>query len=92
MFLIEKNLLDISDGELDPDKLHMTCWNVYLMERQQLISIPQWFSPTCMYRLWLVFCCVQETSMGDVLPAATTNDVIRRLVELCGYNWNDADR
>lgn len=90
--LLERQLLDLSGGELDPNKLHEICWNVYEMERKADISIPQWFSSTCTFRLWLVFCCVQEQTLDDMLSAMTANEVIRRLVELCGYTWNEAYR
>ena len=90
--LLEKKLIDVSGGEIDPEKLHKICWNYYEMEKQSEISIPQWFSSTCTYRLWLIFCCVQEQVLSDKLPAVTANEVIKRLVELCGYTWNESYR
>ncbi len=90
--VVEKKLLDLSSGELDPDKLHEICWNVYEAEKKSEISIPQWFSSTCTFRLWLVFCCVQEQTLDDRLTAVTANEVIKRLVELCGYTWNESYR
>lgn len=90
--LLEKQLLEMSGGEIDLDKFHTVCWDVYEMERGKEISMPQCFSPTCTYRLWLVFCCVQEQPLGDTLSALTANEVIKRLVELCGYTWNQTDR
>jgi hypothetical protein len=84
--------LELSRGEIDPDKLHGICWNHYESERKPEISIPQWFSSTCTYRLWLIFCCVQEQTLADTLSALTANEVIKRLVELCGYTWNEAYR
>ena len=90
--LLENNLLESSGGELDPDKLHELCWTYYHMEKQTEISIPQWFSTTCTYRLWLIFCCVQEQALTDKLPAMTANEVIKRLVELCGFTWNESYR
>lgn len=90
--ILERELLELSRGEVDPDRLHEICWGFYEGERQSDISIPQWFSSTCTYRLWLIYCCVQEQSLGDQLSAVTTNEVIKRLVELCGYTWNEAYR
>lgn len=92
MLLLERQLLDLSGGEIDPDKLHRICWNYYEEEKRSEISIPQWFSPTCAYRLWLIFCCVQEQELEDTLSDMTANEVIKRLVELCGYTWNEAYR
>lgn len=90
--LLEKQLLDMSGGEINSDKLHEVCWSYYQAERQSDISIPQWFSPTCAYRLWLIFCCVQEQALTDMLSVKTANEVIKRLVELCGYTWNESYR
>ena len=90
--LLEKNLLEASQGELDPDRLHEICWNFYEIEMKSAISIRQWFSSTCTYRLWLIFCCVQEPVLVNTLSAKTVNEVIKRLVELCGYTWNKSYR
>jgi len=60
--------------------------------RFEEVSIRHWFSPTCTYRMWLVFCCVQEQALSDTLSAVTTNEVIKRLGELCGYKWNETYR
>lgn len=89
---LEAKLLELSGGEIDADKLHMICWSVYESEKGQEISIRHWFSPMCTYRMWLVFCCVQEQHLSDMLPAVTSNEVIKRLGELCGYTWNEAYR
>ena len=90
--LLERKLLDLSRGEVDAEKLHEICWSAYEAEMKPQISIPQWFSVTCTYRLWLVFCCVQEQVLGNKLSAVTANEVIKRLVELCGYTWNESYR
>ena len=87
---IERQFLDMSGGEIDAQKLHEICWNVYQMEKGQEISIRHWFSPTCTQRMWLIFCCVQEQALSDTLSAKTTNEVIKRVGELCGYTWNEA--
>ena len=90
--LVEKQLLDLSGGEIDLDKLHTVCWGFYEVEMGQEISIPKWFSKKCTYRLWLTFCCIQEQLLGDMLSAVTANEFIKRLVELCGFTWSQAYR
>ncbi len=89
---LEAQLLEMSGGDIDSEKMHEICWSVYQSEKSQEISIRHWFSPTCTYRMWLVFCCVQEQYLCDTLSDITTNEVIKRLGELCGYTWNEAYR
>ena len=86
--LIERRLLDESNGELNLDAVHRACWNVYHLERRADISFPRWFSDECSYRLWLIFNTVLEPTPDTHMPVKSVNEILKRLVELCGYTWN----
>lgn len=87
--LIEKRLVEESNqGDFDVDALHRVCWNVYHLEKRADISFPRWFSDECMYRLWLIFNTVLEPKPETLMPMRSVNEILKRLVELCGYTWN----
>ena len=87
--LIEKRLIEESNnGDFDADALHRVCWNVYHLEKRAEISFPRWFSDECMYRLWLIFNTVLEPKPNILMTMKSVNEILKRLVELCGYTWN----
>ena len=87
--LIENRLVEESNnGEFDVDALHRACWSVYHLEKRAEISFPRWFSDECMYRLWLIFNTVLEPKPDTMMPKKSVNEILKRLVELCGYTWN----
>ena len=90
--LIERRLIVESDGDIDIEALQMMCWRYYEAEKKNEITYPKWLSPTCTFRLWLIFNCVQERGLGIMLPKQTMNEVLKRLLELTGYSWNDSYR
>ena len=87
--LIEKRLVEESNnGDFDVDALHRVCWSVYHLEKRSEISFPRWFSDECMYRLWLIFNTVLEPKPDIMMSMKSVNEILKRLVELCGYTWN----
>ncbi len=86
--IIEKNFLATSKGNINLDAFHRCCWKYYEMERKSEISYPKWFSRECTYRLWLIYNCVLEPDLNTTLSMKTTNEVLKRIVEYCGYTWN----
>ena len=87
--LIERRLVEESNhGDFDADALHRACWSVYHLEKRSEISFPRWFSDECMYRLWLIFNAVLEPKPDTMMPMKSVNEILKRLVELCGYTWN----
>ena len=88
MLLVEKNFLSVSKGNIDLDIFHRCCWKYYEMEKKSEISFPRWFSRECTYRLWLIYNCVLEPDLTTNLSLMTTNEVMKRLVEYCGYTWD----
>lgn len=85
--LIEKRLLE-EQSDLDQDAIHRECWNVYHIEKRAEISFPRWFSDECMFRLWLIFNTVLEPQPETMMAVKSVNEIMKRLVELCGYTWN----
>ena len=85
---IENKLVDLSQGSFDVDSLHRACWKVYDFDKKSAISHPKWLSPECTYRLWLIYNCVLEKNTGTTIRIRTANEVLKRIVELCGYTWN----
>ena len=85
--LIETRLIQES-SDFDSDALHRVCWRVYHFEKRAEISFPRWFSDECMYRLWLIFNTVLEPKPETLMPVKSVNEILKRLVELCGYSWN----
>ena len=87
--LIERKLIvESNNGNFDPEELHRICWNVYHLEKRAEISFPKWFSDECMYRLWVIFNTVLEPKPDMLMPVKSVNEIMKRLVELCGYTWN----
>lgn len=87
--LIEKRLIEESNnGDFDIDALHRVCWNAYHQEKWSEISFPRWFSNECMYRLWLIFNTVLDPKPDTMMVMKSVNEILKRLVELCGYTWN----
>lgn len=85
---IERRLVELLPRDFDPEVLHRACWSYYEPEKKNAVAYPKWLSSTCTYRLWLVFNCVLGLSQRLRIPADTMNEVLRRMVELCGYTWN----
>ena len=88
--LIEQRLLLAFEGNLDQDALQRLCWSYYEADKKSVITFPKWLSPECTYRLWLIFNTVHEHDLVTWIPRKTVNEVLKRLIELCGYTWNDA--
>ncbi len=88
MLVIEKQFLTLSKGNINLETFHRCCWKYYEMERKSEISFPKWFSRECTYRLWLIYNCVLEPDLHNALSQKTTNEVMKRIVEYCGYKWN----
>ena len=86
--LIEKRLIEESATDVNLDALHRICWDMYHLEKRAEISFPRWFSDECMYRLWLIFNTVLEPKPDIMMPVKSVNEILKRLVELCGYTWN----
>ena len=86
--LLEKRLLNETNGDFDVEAVHRACWNVYHIERRADIAFPRWFSDECSYRLWLIFNTVLEPAPHTGMPVKSVNEILKRLVELCGYTWN----
>ena len=86
---LEQRLVALLPVDFDPEVMHTICWRYYGAEKKGEIAYPKWLSPTCTYRLWLIFNCVLGQSINLDLPAVTLNEVLRRMVELCGYTWNE---
>lgn len=87
--LIEKRVLEMSGADLDVESLLRLCWQYYATERKGDITYPKWLSPECTYRLWTIFNCVLDRKLTLQLPQLTVNEVLKRLIELCGYTWNE---
>lgn len=88
MLVVEKCFLSLSKGNINLESFHRCCWKYYEMERKSEISYPKWFSRECTYRLWLIYNCVLEPELDTVISQKTTNEVMKRIVEYCGYTWN----
>ena len=88
--VIEEKFLSVSKGNINLDAFHRCCWKYYEMERKSEISFPKWFSRECTYRLWLIYNCVLDCDLDTALPLRTANEVMKRIVELCGYTWNQS--
>ncbi len=88
--LLEDKLVQaVSQTELSEDALRKLCWGYYQVEKRSEITYPKWLSKTCTFRLFLMFNCVLEPLPTIQLGANTLNEVLRRLLELTGYTWND---
>ena len=87
--LIEKRILETSGENVDVESLQRLCWQYYATERKGDITYPKWLSPECTYRLWTIFNCVLDRKLTVCLPQLTVNEVLKRLLELCGYTWNE---
>ena len=87
--LIEKRVLEMSGADLDVEPLLRLCWQYYATERKGDITYPKWLSPECTYRLWTIFNCVLDRKLTLQLPQLTVNEVLKRLIGLCGYTWNE---
>ena len=85
--LIEARLIQES-SDFEVEALHRVCWDVYQSEKQGEISFRRWFSNLCLYRLWLIFNTVLEPKPETLMPVRSVNEILKRLVELCGYTWN----
>lgn len=85
---IEKRLVEMLPRNFNPEELHCVCWRYYETEKKNAVAYPKWLSSTCTYRLWLVFNCVLGQSVRLRVSADTMNEVLRRMVELCGYSWS----
>ena len=90
---IEKALVEATDVfGIEVDNLHKICWDYYREAKKGSVSFPKWLSSVCTFRLWLVFNqCLDDSSMCR-MSSATMNEVVRRLIELCCYTWNDTYR
>lgn len=87
--LVERRVLEESNnGGFDPSSLHRVCWDVYHLEKRVEISFPQWLSEECIYLLWLIFNTVLEPKSDTLMTVKSVNEIMKRLVELCGYTWN----
>lgn len=87
--LIEQRLIEKSNsGDFDVEALHRVCWDMYHLEKRAEISFPRWFSDKCMYHLWLIFNTVLEPKPDTLMSRKSVNEILKRLVELCGYTWN----
>ena len=81
-------MLREEDGKLDNAAVQSICYKYYSGEKKGEITFPKWFSSTCTYRLWMVFCVLVEDNSLDVSKDVFT-DVLKRLLELSGFNWTD---
>ena len=88
--LIEQKLLSATEGSIDLDALQRLCWSHYETDKRSVITFPKWLSPECTYRLWLIFNTVHDHYLVTPIPRKTVNEVMKRLIELCGYTWNDS--
>lgn len=88
MLIIEREFLNLSKGDINLDIFHRTCWKYYEMECKNEISFPKWFSRECTYRLWLIYNCVLDCEITTTLSHRTVNEVVKRIIELCGFTWN----
>ena len=88
--LIEQQLLKVTLGnvKLDLDALQRLCWRYYEVDKRSAIAFPRWLSPECTYRLWLIFNTVTDYNLVISVSQNTVNEVVKRLIELCGYTWN----
>ncbi len=88
--LLEEKLLDAAEQvSLDVNSLHRLCWSYYQTERRSEITYPKWLTEECTFRLFLIFNCILEPTPSVELGSKTLNEVLRRLLELTGYTWND---
>ena len=90
--LVEQQLLKVTVGRvpLDLDALQRLCWSYYKADKRSVITFPKWLSPECTYRLWLIFNTVTDSDLVTSVSQNTVNEVVKRLIELCGYTWNSA--
>ena len=88
--LVEQQLLKVTNGDIDLDALHRLCWRYYEADKRSTISFPKWLSLECTYRLWLIFNTVHDYDLVTSISQSTVNEVVKRLIEVCGYTWNKA--
>lgn len=86
--LLEQAMLRDEDGKIDNAAVQGICYKYYNNEKKGDITYPKWFSPTCTYRLWMVFCVLVEDDFLTITKESIV-DVLKRLLELSGYNWTD---
>ena len=88
--LIEERALMVTKGTLEEEPIHRLCWTYYEAERKGDVTYPKWLSQESTYSLWLIFNCVLDKELTNRLPQVTVNEVIQRMLELCGYTWDEA--
>ena len=87
---LEKALIDSTDVfGVELDALHRICWVYYREAKKSVVSFPKWLTGTCTYRLWLVFNQCLDDSLTYRMSPVTMNEVLKRIIELCSYTWND---
>ena len=86
--LLEEALLREEDGKLDNAALQGICFKYYSSEKKGEITFPKWFTSTCTFRLWMVFCVLVEDDFLTI-SMDSFKDVLKRLLELSGINWTD---
>ena len=88
VMLVEQKIQQAMEGDVDLDGLQRLCWQYYETDKRSVITFPKWLSPECTYRLWLIFNTVHDHNLVTSIPRNTVNEVVKRLIELCGYTWN----
>ena len=87
--LIEKKVLMVTEGEIEEEPIHRICWSYYEAERKSDVTYPKWLSQESTYCLWLIFNCVLDKELTTTLPQVTVNEMLQRMLELCGYTWDE---
>ena len=87
--LIEKRVLMVTEGPIEEEPIHRICWSYYEAERKSDVTYPKWLSQESTYCLWLIFNCVLDKELTTTLPQVTVNEMLQRMLELCGYTWDE---
>ena len=90
--LLAEKLEAVLPAGFNVEPLHGLCYRYYSRERRSDITYPKWLTADCTYRLWLVFNCTLDQSLVLLLPAEDFNEIIQKIVELCGFSWAEAYR
>lgn len=88
--LIEKRTLMVTEGTLEEEPIHRLCWTFYEAERKGDVTYPKWLSQESTFGLWLIFNCVLDKELTTRLPQVTVNEVLQKMLELCGYTWDES--
>lgn len=85
---LEKGINDVikqSVKTIDIEDIQMICWKYYSSEKKKALSFPKWLSPTCTYRLFVIFNQLLGDEMTVHITEQKMNYLLERIVLSCGF-------